>query len=402
MARCLDTVWTAFWVSKHHPDGLLDVWTQYSRPDRFPDTVWTDCQVSGHHPDGWQGVRTAGCPDTVWMDVSGHHLDGQWMAGRVSRNRPASRVSGHCLATDGVSRCCLDGLLGVRTPSGWTGVRTLYGRTPEFLNTGWPAGLVSRHHLDRRLGVQTPSVRTAACPDTIWMESTICPDTSGWMARCPDTVQTAFWVSGHHLDGWLGVWTLYRRMDRRQGVWTPAGRLGVWTSTGQMAGCPDTSRLSSRCPDTLQMSGRSSSTPLISLFLGAFQQERFLLSGIILIPVLVQFLAFTLWKDLHNMEIHPRLYFEPGTTFDTGFSGLLILNDTGASIDNFIHAVKSQNVFAETATGNVSDQLIHNGAIKVTQEKEKYRYTLMCHLEVVNCFPVLVNIGDICRIKTGF
>ncbi|XP_048345642.1 ABC-type organic anion transporter ABCA8-like isoform X2 [Sphaerodactylus townsendi] len=123
-----------------------------------------------------------------------------------------------------------------------------------------------------------------------------------------------------------------------------------------------------------------------------FWRTVFLLSGIILIPVLVQFLAFTLWKDLHNMEIHPRLYFEPGTTFDTGFSGLLILNDTGASIDNFIHAVKSQNVFAETATGNVSDQLIHNGAIKVTQEKEKYRYTLMCHLEVVNCFPVLVNI----------
>lgn len=44
---------------------------------------------------------------------------------------------------------------------------------------------------------------------------------------------------------------------------------------------------------------------------------------------------------------------------------------SGASIDNFIHAVKSQNILVETATFiNVSDQLIHNGAIKVAREKE--------------------------------
>nr|XP_056704743.1 ABC-type organic anion transporter ABCA8-like [Euleptes europaea] len=124
-----------------------------------------------------------------------------------------------------------------------------------------------------------------------------------------------------------------------------------------------------------------------------FWRTLFLLSGIIFIPLFVHFFAFALWKDLHNSELHPGLYFEPGTKFDTGFSGLLILNDTGTSIDTFIHAVKSQNIFAETATGsNIGDQLVHNGAIKVAREKEKYRFTLMCHMEVVNCFPVLVNI----------
>ncbi|XP_054834193.1 ATP-binding cassette sub-family A member 9-like isoform X2 [Eublepharis macularius] len=124
-----------------------------------------------------------------------------------------------------------------------------------------------------------------------------------------------------------------------------------------------------------------------------FWRNVFLLFGIVLVPSFIQLVAAGLRKDLHNVELHSRLYFEPGTKFDTGFSGLLILNDTGASIDHFIRAVRSQNIFAETATGsNVSDQLVHNGAIKVALEKEKYQFTLMCHMEVMNCFPVLVNI----------
>ncbi|XP_015278343.1 PREDICTED: ATP-binding cassette sub-family A member 9-like [Gekko japonicus] len=124
-----------------------------------------------------------------------------------------------------------------------------------------------------------------------------------------------------------------------------------------------------------------------------FWRTLFLLFGIVLIPSFIQLITFALWKDVHNIELSSSLYFEPETKFDTGLSGLLILNDTGASIDNFIGAVKSQNIFAETATvSSVSDQLVHNGAIKVAQEKEKYRFTLMCHMEVNNCFPVLVNI----------
>ncbi|XP_060108074.1 ABC-type organic anion transporter ABCA8-like [Heteronotia binoei] len=124
-----------------------------------------------------------------------------------------------------------------------------------------------------------------------------------------------------------------------------------------------------------------------------FWRAMFLLSGIVLIPFLIQLTVFLLWKDVHNIQLYSGLYFEPETKFETGFSGLLILNDTGASIDNFIQAVKSQNIFAETAAvSNVGDQLIHNGAIKVALEKEKYRFSLMCHMEVNNCFPVLVNI----------
>ncbi|XP_032994804.1 ATP-binding cassette sub-family A member 9-like [Lacerta agilis] len=125
-----------------------------------------------------------------------------------------------------------------------------------------------------------------------------------------------------------------------------------------------------------------------------------LLFGIILAPIVIQVMLYALWGSLHCAELHPGLYFEPGKESFRGSAGLLILNDTGASIDNFIQAVKNQNVLVEVVSGkNVSDQLVHNGAIKVALEDKKYRFTLMCHMEVTNCFPVLVNIISNARLR---
>ncbi|XP_062976121.1 ATP-binding cassette sub-family A member 10-like [Elgaria multicarinata webbii] len=118
-----------------------------------------------------------------------------------------------------------------------------------------------------------------------------------------------------------------------------------------------------------------------------------LLSGIILLPFLIQLASYGIFMKAHYAELHSGLYFEPGKKSFTGTSGLLILNNTGKNIDNFIHAVKSQNIMMDVVSGDsVSDQLVHNGAIKVTLEDKKYRFTIMCHMEVTNCFPVLVNI----------
>ncbi|XP_042305626.1 ABC-type organic anion transporter ABCA8-like isoform X2 [Sceloporus undulatus] len=118
-----------------------------------------------------------------------------------------------------------------------------------------------------------------------------------------------------------------------------------------------------------------------------------LLLGIMLSPLILQATTIGIWVKMHKAELHPGLYFEPGKQLLTGTSGLLILNDTGASIDNLIHAVKSQNIQLDVVSGsNVSDQLVHSGAIKVAMKDKKYRFTVMCHMEVINCFPVLINI----------
>lgn len=56
---------------------------------------------------------------------------------------------------------------------------------------------------------------------------------------------------------------------------------------------------------------------------------RLFISAVTLAPLVAQLLSIAIWSNLHNVELHPGLYFEPGTKFLTGYSGLLILNDTG-------------------------------------------------------------------------
>uniref|UniRef100_A0A8C4VS92 ATP binding cassette subfamily A member 10 n=1 Tax=Gopherus evgoodei TaxID=1825980 RepID=A0A8C4VS92_9SAUR len=70
------------------------------------------------------------------------------------------------------------------------------------------------------------------------------------------------------------------------------------------------------------------------------------------------------------------------------FSNLL-----GSDIEDFIHAVKSQNIMLEVANGkNISDGQEYNGAIKVSLVDKHFRFSMMCHVKRINCFPVLMNI----------
>ncbi|ETE59404.1 ATP-binding cassette sub-family A member 8-A, partial [Ophiophagus hannah] len=128
-----------------------------------------------------------------------------------------------------------------------------------------------------------------------------------------------------------------------------------------------------------------------------------LLTGVMLAPYIIEFTTYSAWLSLQYEEIRPGLYFEPGKQFFKWTSGLLCWftkhklkkeeQKMGGKIDNFIQALKSQNILMDVTSGNiVSDQLVHNGAIKVDLENKKYRFTLMCHMEITNCYPVLVNI----------
>uniref|UniRef100_A0A8D2J6Y0 ABC transporter domain-containing protein n=1 Tax=Varanus komodoensis TaxID=61221 RepID=A0A8D2J6Y0_VARKO len=104
--------------------------------------------------------------------------------------------------------------------------------------------------------------------------------------------------------------------------------------------------------------------------------------------------SFLTSPDRNICKTFKRYYFgslSSSLSYSLSFFGIIFLS--GASIDNFIRAVKSQNILLEVISGsNVSDQLVHNGAIKVALEDQKYRFTLMCHMEITHCFPVLVNI----------
>ncbi|XP_070790839.1 ABC-type organic anion transporter ABCA8-like [Pituophis catenifer annectens] len=118
-----------------------------------------------------------------------------------------------------------------------------------------------------------------------------------------------------------------------------------------------------------------------------------LIFGIIIVPYIVKISSSGVSLTMHYAELHPGLYFQPGKWNFKENSGLLILNNTGEKIDDFVQGVKNQNILMDVISGNnISDQLIHNGAIQVDIEDKKYRFTLMCHTEITNCYPVLVNI----------
>uniref|UniRef100_A0A8D2JD35 ABC transporter domain-containing protein n=1 Tax=Varanus komodoensis TaxID=61221 RepID=A0A8D2JD35_VARKO len=82
-----------------------------------------------------------------------------------------------------------------------------------------------------------------------------------------------------------------------------------------------------------------------------------------------------------------RYYFgslSSSLSYSLSFFGIIFLS--GASIDNFIRAVKSQNILLEVISGsNVSDQLVHNGAIKVALEDQVIK--ARSQLRVSGLFP---------------
>ncbi|NWV78424.1 ABCA6 protein, partial [Dasyornis broadbenti] len=128
-----------------------------------------------------------------------------------------------------------------------------------------------------------------------------------------------------------------------------------------------------------------------------------LLYAVFLLPLVLQLCVVAGWQSVSAWQLSPARYFSPlGTTSHMETTTLLVYNDTGTDIDNFIRVLQSQDITAEIATEeNITEELKHNGAIKVSREGvftlfscslKSYRFTVLCHLEAINCFPVLVNV----------
>ncbi|KAG6936912.1 ATP binding cassette subfamily A member 9, partial [Chelydra serpentina] len=127
-----------------------------------------------------------------------------------------------------------------------------------------------------------------------------------------------------------------------------------------------------------------------------------LLFGLFMLPLAIQFIMLDVWKRLNSWELSSGLYFfPPGKQSHKEVTSLLVFNETGSSIQDFIHALETQNIMLEIATGkNITEKLIHNGAIQVSCENQSYRFTVMCSIETINCFPVLVNIVSNALLRT--
>ncbi|XP_014807760.1 PREDICTED: ATP-binding cassette sub-family A member 9-like isoform X2 [Calidris pugnax] len=127
---------------------------------------------------------------------------------------------------------------------------------------------------------------------------------------------------------------------------------------------------------------------------GKFLRSILLFFGMFILPMLVIFIGFQLWDSSSNWEITASSYFLPtAEKIQNKSTNLLILNDTGAEIEDFIAALKAQNIIPEiTLEKNITSIPLHNGALKISLEGKSYRFTVMCSVEPINCFPVLLNI----------
>ncbi|NXP67882.1 ABCA9 protein, partial [Chloropsis cyanopogon] len=126
-----------------------------------------------------------------------------------------------------------------------------------------------------------------------------------------------------------------------------------------------------------------------------------LLYGVFLLPLVLQLCVMAGWQSVSAWQLSPARYFLPlGKRSHQETTTLLVYNHTGTGIDDFIHVLQSQDLTVEVAKEeNITEELEHNGAIKpgvaltlFSCSLKSYRFTVLCHLEAVNCFPVLVNI----------
>ncbi|NXF08262.1 ABCAA protein, partial [Smithornis capensis] len=124
-----------------------------------------------------------------------------------------------------------------------------------------------------------------------------------------------------------------------------------------------------------------------------------LLYVVFLLPLVLQLSLIAAWQSVSAWELSSTRYFLPlGKKSHLETTTLLLHNNTGTGIDDFVHLLQSQDLTVEIAREeNITEELKHNGAIKVVFNSfscplKSYRFTVLCHLEAVNCFPVLVNV----------
>uniref|UniRef100_M3YSL9 ATP binding cassette subfamily A member 8 n=1 Tax=Mustela putorius furo TaxID=9669 RepID=M3YSL9_MUSPF len=136
-------------------------------------------------------------------------------------------------------------------------------------------------------------------------------------------------------------------------------------------------------------------------FLNLKHERKALLSlllilGVGICPLLLRTIHNRIYEMSYTWELSPHLYFlAPGQSPHDPLTQLLIINTTGASIDDFIHSVEHQNIALEvdvSGTKTGVDDLSYNGAIIVSGNTENYSFSLACNTKRLNCFPVLMDI----------
>ncbi|XP_075034204.1 ATP-binding cassette sub-family A member 9-like isoform X2 [Mixophyes fleayi] len=127
-----------------------------------------------------------------------------------------------------------------------------------------------------------------------------------------------------------------------------------------------------------------------------------LLFFLFIIPMIILTAILYNYKSMHMWELKPDLYFlRAGDKTHKYYSRLLINNNTGSPIEDFIVAVKAQDIVIDVINGPYdTNTTTYRGAIEVTRKNEGYTYTIVGNPQAQNGLPVLVNIISNALLKT--
>uniref|UniRef100_A0A5F8H748 ABC transporter domain-containing protein n=1 Tax=Monodelphis domestica TaxID=13616 RepID=A0A5F8H748_MONDO len=121
-----------------------------------------------------------------------------------------------------------------------------------------------------------------------------------------------------------------------------------------------------------------------------------LLLVVTLLPFAFESIVYDLLHKNVPWRFTPDEYFlSPGQQSQHSLSSLLIVNNTGSNIEDFVSSLKHQNIVLEVddfENKNGTTDLSYNGAIIVAGKKKDYRFSLACNTKRLNCFPVLMNV----------
>ncbi|XP_077110841.1 ABC-type organic anion transporter ABCA8-like [Ranitomeya variabilis] len=119
-----------------------------------------------------------------------------------------------------------------------------------------------------------------------------------------------------------------------------------------------------------------------------------LLLFLYILPLIVTTVLLNALPSFHNWKLTPDLYFRgPGHREHKYFTSLLVHNNTGAAIEEFVNGIKAQDISVKVMDGPYNrDTTDYNGAIELSLQNQTYNFTIIWNPRVQNGLPVLMNI----------
>ncbi|XP_073416062.1 ABC-type organic anion transporter ABCA8-like isoform X1 [Dendrobates tinctorius] len=113
-----------------------------------------------------------------------------------------------------------------------------------------------------------------------------------------------------------------------------------------------------------------------------------------MLPLISIRIFIAIFPMIYSLELSPNLYFSrPGDRYHGYYTSLLIHNDTGSPIEDFVMAIQAQDIVVDVVDGKYDPSTeTYRGAIEVSTGEKGYSFQIIGNTKVINILPVLVNI----------